>query len=508
MATHYDGDVDSALRHAAAVFRKRGVLVLAMAGALCLLLKAGEAGVPSETQDAPRNVVFILSDDHRYDFMGFHPNAPAFLETPHMDRMASGGVHIANAFVTTSLCSPSRATILTGQYAHRHGVVDNQQPVPEGTRFFPEYLQQAGYRTAFIGKWHMGHEHDDPRPGFHHWVSFRGQGPYYDPVLNINGGRLAHEGYTADILTDYALEWLREQSGSARPFFLYLSHKNVHAMFEPAKRHLGVYESVDPAYPATMDDTEENYRGKPRWVREQRDSWHGVDYMYHGQMDFDTFYRRYCEALLSLDESVGRVLDYLEEAGLDESTLVIYMGDNGFMFGEHGLIDKRHAYEASWRVPMLAYAPGLVKPGSRIRENVQNTDIAPTILEYAGLSAPAHIEGRSFLPLLRGDRVPWRSEIFYEYYWEWNFPHTPTTFALRTDRHKYIFYHGVWDTDELYDLVDDPDERHNLIGSTPHEELAKELRDRLFAWLNESVGLKVQFREPTGFRADQRSRRD
>jgi N-acetylglucosamine-6-sulfatase len=473
-----------------------------------VLLTATTAQAKSPAPEPTRNVVFILSDDHRYDFMGFHPNAPPFLETPNMDRMAAGGVHLANAFVTTALCSPSRATILTGQYAHRHGVVDNQRPVPEGTVFFPKYLQDAGYRTAFIGKWHMGHEHDDPRPGFHHWISFRGQGPYFDPTLNINGKRIPHQGYTADILTDYALEWLREQAGNDGPFFLYLSHKNVHAEFEPAKRHLGRYEDVEPRYPETMADTEENYRGKPRWVREQRDSWHGVDYMYHGRMDFDTFYRRYCEALLSLDESVGRVLDYLEAAGLAESTLVVYMGDNGFMFGEHGLIDKRHAYDPSWRVPLLAYAPGLIEPGSRITENVQNTDIAPTILEFAGVSIPTQMEGRSFLPLLRGENVPWREEIFYEYYWEWNFPHTPTTFALRTDRHKYIFYHGVWDTDELYDISEDREERVNLIGRPEHEELARDLRRRLFDWLRESAGLTVQFREPTGFRADQRSRPD
>lgn len=457
-----------------------------------------------ESRDSRRNVVFVLSDDHRFDFMSFHPGAPDFLETPHLDRMAAGGAHLANAFVTTALCSPSRATILTGQYAHTHGVVDNQRTVPAGTTLFPEHLQKAGYRTAFIGKWHMGHEEDDPRPGFHHWISFRGQGTYYDPLLNVNGDRSRHEGYTADILTDYAVEWLQQQAAAEAPFFLYLSHKNVHAEFQPAERHLGRYEKVQLRYPATMADTEENYRGKPDWVRRQRNSWHGVDYMYHGQMDFDTFYKRYCEALLSLDESVGRVLSTLEELGLAESTLVIYMGDNGFMFGEHGLIDKRAAYEPSWRVPMLAYAPGLIEPGGTIEENIQNTDIAPTILEYAGIPIPDRMEGVSFLPLLRGERVPWRREIFYEYYWEWNFPHTPTTFAVRTDRYKYIFYHGVWGRDELYDIREDLRERNNLIESPEHQPVLEGLKEKLFTWLRESAGLVVQFREPTGFRADQR----
>ena len=163
------------------------------------------------SSDSPRNIVFILSDDHRYDFMSFHPGAPKFLETPHLDRMAAEGAHLVNAFVSTSLCSPSRASILTGRYMHGHRVVDNQRPVPPGTKFFPERLQELGYETAFVGKWHMGHAHDEPRPGFDHWVSFRGQGTYFDPVLNINGDRQQLEGYTTDILTDHALEWLSER---------------------------------------------------------------------------------------------------------------------------------------------------------------------------------------------------------------------------------------------------------------------------------------------------------
>ncbi|MGH7526190.1 MAG: sulfatase-like hydrolase/transferase, partial [Gemmatimonadales bacterium] len=180
----------------------------------------------------PRNVVLILSDDHRYDFMGFMPRAPAFLQTPNLDRMAAQGAHLLNAFVTTSLCSPSRASILSGQYAHRHGVVDNTSPIPLGTVFFPRYLQQAGYRTAYIGKWHMGEDRDDPQPGFDHWVSFRGQGLYENPTLNVNGRRRAMRGYTTDILTDQALEWLRAQAeGPSRPFFLMLGHKAVHAEF-------------------------------------------------------------------------------------------------------------------------------------------------------------------------------------------------------------------------------------------------------------------------------------
>jgi N-acetylglucosamine-6-sulfatase len=442
----------------------------------------------------PRNVVFILSDDHRHDFMGFHEEAPEWLETPAMDRMAREGAHIRNAFVTTALCSPSRASILTGRYAHRHGIVDNSSPIPEGTVFFPQFLQEEGYNTAFVGKWHMGEVDDEPQPGFDRWVSFRGQGTYYDPVLNVDGERRPFEGYTTDILTDFALEFLREQSPDGEPFFLYLSHKAVHAEFEPAERHAGRYGAVDIPYPATMANTERNYSGKPDWVRAQRYSWHGVDYMYHGALVFDQFYRRYAETLLAADESVGRVLDYLDESGLAESTLVVYMGDNGFLLGEHGLIDKRNAYEESIRVPMLAMAPGWIPAGTTIDALVRNIDVAPTLLDLADAESSVDMDGDSFLSLLTGEASGAEREFLYEYYWEPAFPHTPTTFALRGDRFKYIYYHGVWDLNELYDLQNDPEERTNLIEIPEYQRVAAEMRDRLFDRLEETDGMQIPIR--------------
>jgi len=449
----------------------------------------------------PRNVVFILSDDHRFDFMGFMGKVK-FLETPHMDRMAREGAHIQNAFVTTSLCSPSRASILTGQISHKHGVVDNLTDFQPGLVFFPEYLQQLGYETAFMGKWHMGHDSDDPRPGFDKWVSFRGQGEYYNGTLNIDGKKVKTTQHISDELTDYAVAWMKQDR--KKPFFLYLSHKAVHAMFEPAKRHLDRYKDVPLEYPASMADTEANYRGKPRWVKEQRNSWHGVDYMYHGQMNFDTFYRRYCETLLSIDDSIGRVMDCLKEIGQDQSTLVFYMGDNGFCFGEHGLIDKRHMYEPSMRVPLLAYCPEIIKPGTKVPQLVQNIDIAPTVLEAAGAQPPTHMAGRSILPLLAGKKTPWRSEVFYEYYWEANFPQTPTTFGVRTDRYKLIHYHGVWDTDELYDVLNDPDERNNLIDRPEHRTLVADLRKRMYDWLETTDGMQIPLRREVGGKSDKR----
>ncbi len=452
----------------------------------------------------PRNVIFILSDDHRYDFMGFL-NKPKFLKTPNMDRMAREGAYIKYATVSTSLCSPSRASILTGQFAHRHGVVDNNSRVPAGTCFFSQDLQKAGWQTAFMGKWHMGHASDEPRPGFHKWISFKGQGVYFNPTFNIDGKSVKREGHVSDLLTEYALDWLKNGRDQDKPFLLYLSHKAVHGMFEPAKRHLGKYEDVILEYPKSMANTEENYKGKPRWVKEQRNSWHGVDHMYHGQMDFDTFYRRYCETLLSVDESIGRVIKYLESNNLAEETLVMYMGDNGFVFGEHGLIDKRHMYEESMRVPFLAWCPGMIEPGSVIEELIQNIDIAPTIMDVAGLDTPERMDGQSFLPILQGKKTPWRDSAFYEYYWERNFPHTPTTHGVRTNRYKYIHYHGIWDIDELYDLRNDPEEMNNLIDSPEHQDLIKQLNNRMFEWLEKSDGMLIPLRRDQGFRAIERN---
>ena len=469
-----------------------------------------DSGTPRPPQerkggdDEPkRNVVLVLSDDHRFDFMGFHPDAPSFLETPAMDRMAAEGVHVANAFVATSLCSPSRASILTGQYTHRHGVVDNQRPVPDGTVFFPQLLQRAGYETAFVGKWHMGHEEDHPRPGFDHWVSFRGQGVYQNPTLNVNGTRVEEDGYTTDVLARYALDWLAKRSPE-RPFFLYLSFKAVHYPFSPAPRHSTRYDDKAIDYPETMANTEENYETQPHWLRERRYGIHGIDHMETGALDkdpvpsFDNLFHSYCETVHGLDENLGRVLSALDRSGASRSTVTFYTSDNGFHLGEHGFYDKRDAFEESIRVPMLVYAPGYLTAGRKVDSMVQNVDIAPTILDIASCEIPSNMDGRSFLPLLRGRDIEWRDHILYEYYWEWNFPATPTVFAIRGDRYKYIFYHGVWDKNGFYDLETDPHERHNLIRVPAFQELVAQYREQLFTELEESGGLVVPFRRPKG----------
>ncbi|SDL80357.1 Arylsulfatase A [Catalinimonas alkaloidigena] len=467
---------------------------------------------PLTSAGAPRNVIFILSDDHRYDFMSFMNNMVPWLETPNLDRIAREGAHLKNAFVSTALCSPSRASILTGQYAHVHTVVDNSAPVPDGLTFFPQYLQKANYQTGFFGKWHMGEDRNEPRPGFDRWVSFRGQGVYYNPTINVDGSEVQHgdSAYISEVLTDYALDFLKQRDKD-KPFFVYLSHKAVHAEFDPAQQDHYKYHGNDIDYPASINYTKPghiqdeegvNYDDMPEWLKRQRYSWHGVDYAYHGQFNMDTILYRYCETLYSMDRSIGRVLDYLDQEGLAESTLVIYMGDNGFQFGEHGIIDKRTAYEASMRVPMLARCPDLIQPGTTVESVVQGVDVGPTILSAAGLSTPENMNGQSFLSVLQGDTAHWPNQMYYEYYWESAFPQTPTIFAVRTGRYKYIYNWGVWDPNELYDLQTDPDEVNNLIKSPQHQDIALGLKQDLWNWLETTDGMQIPLKVPPMKRLD------
>ena len=462
-----------------------------------------EVDTGDSSPDKRMNVIFILTDDQRYDEMGF---MNPVLNTPNMDKMAEEGVFFKNAFVTTSLCSPSRASILTGQYMHNHGVVDNNSPVADGTVFFPQYLQKAGYQTAFFGKWHMGEagsskgELDRPQPGFDHWLSFAGQGNYF-PVwhngkvnqFNINGKHVPQKGYITDELTDYTLEWLAKDRDQSKPFFVYLSHKAVHANFSPPERYKDLYSDAVIPVPDSEADTEENYRGKPMWVKNQRNSWHGVDFPYHSNLNVQEYKLQYHRALTAVDDSIGEINLWLKENGLADNTIVILMGDNGFMFGEHGLIDKRNAYEESMRVPMLIYIPGLDNPGLVVEDIVAGIDIGPTVLDIAGVeSMPEQFEGLSMLPLALGKNVEnWRDDLLYEYYWEFNYPMTPTTFALRTDNYKLIQYHGIWDTEELYDILNDPKEMNNLIDDPDYLEVRVKLRKELNRRLANNEGEHV-----------------
>lgn len=480
--------------------------------ALLLGFPAAPAGAGKAQAEKPRNMIFVLVDDLRFDGMGFLQEE---LQTPNIDELASRGVHFPNAVVTSSLCSPSRATILTGRTTRNHGVVDNNNSSEEGLIFFPWYLQQAGYQTAFIGKWHMGDATDDPRPGFDRWVSFAGQGAYYpaDMIppelreqgivnrLNVDGEHVDQRGYITDELTDYAIEWLSEGRDRTKPFFLYLSHKAVHSDAKPAARHRGQYADTRFALPETAKDTPRNREGKPMWVQNQRNSWHGIDFFYASDRRMTDYLEDYYGALSAVDDSLGRIMAWLREEGLEGETLVVFYSDNGFLIGEHGLIDKRNAYQASVRVPMVVSAPGLLPQGATNEVRVRNLDLAPTFLDLAGVDPPDQFEGKSFLPVatngISADEwgVP---DFVYEYYWEWTFPMTPTTFAIQRGPLKYIQYHGVWDIEELYDLANDPRETQNLIDDPDYYDEVIELRAGLYEGLaNEAGGHVVPFHART-----------
>ena len=464
--------------------------------------------VPERLPDAkPRNVVFILSDDHRYDAMSFLGHQ--FARTPVMDSLAENGAYLKNALVTTALCSPSRASILTGLYTFRHRVIDNNRAIPPGTVYFPQYLRKAGYATGFFGKWHMGGESDRSQPGWDHWVSFAGQGHYLPPTpdytINVNGGRVRQTGYITTELTDYAIDWLKQQKPAEKPFFLYLSHKAVHANFTPEDRYQDGLKDLPFKRPESETTTATDL-SRPRWLRDQRNSWHGVDFPYHSELDIERYYKRYCETLRSVDDSIGRVLQQLKDMGIHDETLVIYMSDNGFMFGEHGLIDKRVAYETSMRVPMLVQCPAIIKGGTVVEEMIANIDIGPTVMEAMALKAPPHMDGKSFLPLVRGESIPWREQFLYVYYWEKNFAQTPTTFSLRTPQYKYITYYGLWDADELFDLAADPDESKNLIEDPAHAKNAREMEDKLYQMMGELGGMEIPLNQPTASFQDKRLR--
>ncbi|MDO9254765.1 MAG: sulfatase [Bacteroidales bacterium] len=485
----------------------------------------------------PRNVVFILSDDHRYNYMGFLGTIP-WLQTPGMDRMAKEGAYLKNAFVTTSLSSPSRASILTGLYSHQHKVIDNSAPLPENLIFFPQYLQKMGYQTAFFGKWHIGYATGDPAPGFNHWEGMRNQGEYWAPNVNINGKwtKYSDTTYVTDLLTEHAISFIKKQNAAKKPFFVYLSHKGVHGAFSPAKRHIGCYKDKEVPIPASFNSSKEpikvpptynpqtknlaagkDFYGKnlaggkdfygenmiPNWTKNQRESWHGVEKSISDIWIRDM--RKYCETLRSVDESIISILNCLKELRLDSSTLVIYMSDNGYAWGEHGLLDKRQFYEESVRVPLLARCPELFKGGTEVEQMVQNVDIAPTILEAAGLGTPKQMVGKSFISLLQGKEILWRNRIFYEYFWEYDFPQTPTTFGVRTDRYKFIRYYGIWDTNEFFDLKEDPFETKNLIGEKEYQPLIKQLNNDLDDWLESSGGMSIPLKRVIKPHSDHRN---
>jgi arylsulfatase A-like enzyme len=439
------------------------------------------------------NVLFILCDDLRPDALGCYGSAQ--VRTPQIDALAADGVRFANAFCTTSLCSPSRASILTGLYAHRHGVRDNFTELPEQLPHWPGRLKAAGYETAYLGKWHMGENNDAPRPGFDWFVTHKGQGKYFDTEWNVNGQRReAPKGYYTHVVTDYALDWLKQRPKD-RPWALCLGQKAPHSFYFPEEKYAHTFDQVRIEYPATafaLDD-------KPDWIRQRLRTWHGIygplfewrksfpDDRPEAVKDFAAMVRAYWGTVLSIDDSVGRLVAHLKATGQFENTIIIFMGDNGLLEGEHGMVDKRTMHEPSIRIPIIARGPGL--PAGRVEQGqVLAMDIAPSVLDLCGAPALPNIQGRSWRARANGRDPAWRTAWFYEYNYEKQFPYTPNIRGLRTDEWKYIRYpHGDGSPDrhlaELYHLATDPQEKRNLIRDPGHAATRDRLATQLAALL-------------------------
>jgi arylsulfatase A-like enzyme len=455
------------------------------------------------------NILFIMTDDHAAHAMGCYGSVVN--QTPNMDRIAKEGMRFDHCFVVNSICTPSRASILTGKYSHINGVpvfnrFDGSQPT------VAKYLQAAGYHTAIFGKWHLG---SDPT-GFDEWMVLPGQGLYFDPAFLTPTGRVVIKGYASDVITDLALDFLKNRPKD-KPFLLMYQHKAPHRPWEPDAKHKAMFANKIIPEPATLRD---DYATRTDAIREckqkvfedmtrrdlkleppanlkgtNRMKWlqtkpteveieiNGEKKTLTGEALDKWKYQRYMQDYLacvqSVDDNIGRVLDWLDASGLRENTVVIYTSDQGFFLGDHGLYDKRFMYEPSLKMPFVVRWPGVIKPGTVQDEMIINTDFAPTFMDIAGLKTPKDMQGRSIVPLLKG-RHPWtwRESMYYRYYHDPGDHDTRAHYGVRTLTHKLIYY---WKKDqwELFDLVKDPSELHNIYGEPGTEKLATKLKNEL-----------------------------
>ncbi len=487
------------------------------------LMAGGPAATAlAEKADRP-NILFIMADDHAVQALSCYGSYRN--RTPNLDRLAEQGMLFRNCFVTNSICGPSRATILTGKYSHRNGFARNGQKFDGGQQHVGKLMQAAGYETAMIGKWHLG---TDPT-GFDHWEVLLGQGPYYNPPMKTSDGVNNHTGYTTDVITDLTLEYLRSRREGDKPFLLMYQHKAPHREWLPGPKELGLFQGETVPEPPTLFD---DYSGRgtaarvqemtiarhmrrvfdlkigppaggeaeaKQWERllrrltpEQRKAFEDA---YRPQNEafaqaeledeelvryyYQRYIKDYLRTIAGIDRNVGRVLDYLEESGLAENTVVIYTSDQGFYLGEHGWYDKRFMYEESLRSPLLVRWPGRTKPGSTCENIVLNLDFAATFLDIVGAPIPAEMQGVSLKPLLHGETpADWRRSMYYRYY-EYPAVHmVHKHYGVRTDRYKLIFWHelGEW---ELFDLEEDPNELNSVYDDPEYAAVVKELKREL-----------------------------
>ena len=486
---------------------------------ILLVLAIAIASLAGRLNAAERpNILFVFTDDHASHAISAYGSK--INKTPNLDRLANDGMLFRNCFCTNSICGPSRAVILTGKHSHLNGVHRNGPTFDGSQQTFPKLLQKSGYTTAMIGKWHL---RSSPT-GFDYWNVLIGQGPYYNPEMKTAAGIKTHTGYTTEIITEFALDWLKEGRDDSKPFMLMYQHKAPHRNWAPGPDYLTMYDDVTLPEPATLFD---DYEGRtsaaktqemtianhfnPRYdlkidwapgnmTPEQRKAWdaaygpknkafkeaklEGKDLV---RWRYQRYMKDYLRCVAAVDDNLGRVLDYLDESGLADNTIVIYSSDQGFYLGDHGWYDKRWMYEESLRMPLIVRWPGVVKPGSENHDLVQNLDFAETFLEIAGAEVPSDMQGESLVPVLKG-KTPedWRQAIYYHYF---EFPGVHAVarhFGVRTATHKLIHYYQIneW---ELFDLQKDPDELRSVYGEADYQGEQQVLDGKLWRLMHEAA---------------------
>lgn len=478
---------------------------------------------PKEEAQRP-NIVFIMSDDHGYQAISAY--GYGLNNTPNIDRIADEGALFTRSYVTNSICAPSRAVMLTGKHSFVNGKVDNVEPFNWEQDNFAKQLQKAGYQTAMIGKIHL----NGLPQGFDYSNVVVGQGQYYNPDFVENGKKIQYHGYCTQITTDLALDWMKNKRDQTKPFLMLYHQKAPHRTWMPEKKYLDLFDDKDFTPPANFFD---NFEGRPVAAANEMGVFKHMDLVYDLKMldeqgDFQTNYRQYAQNLYnrmdaeqrrvwdahykpiikefktlnpegrelalwkfnrymrdylatvqSVDDGVGEVLDYLDEAGLAENTIVVYTSDQGFYLGEHGWFDKRFMYEESFRTPLLMRYPKEIKAGTVIDELIQNLDFAPTFLDYAQTPIPEDIQGESFRKVVSGESDEWRDAIYYTYYEYPGEHNVERHHGVRTDRYKLIHFYYDSDTWELYDLQEDPSEMNNLYNNPKYANVQKEMHSKL-----------------------------
>ncbi len=487
-----------------------------------------------ENQKAPPNIIFIMSDDHAYQAISAYSDH--LMQTPNIDRIANEGMLFSNACVTNSICAPSRATILTGKHCHIHGKIDNRFPFDTTQVTFPQLFQKAGYQTAMFGKLHFG---NNPK-GIDEFKILPGQGQYYNPDFDTNEGRIHIEGYTTDVIRDLTLDWMKNRRDPDKPFLLFYLHKAPHREWLPAPRHFREYtKKTFPEPPTLFDD----YAGRGSAAREAEmnilihQNWAGDSKLYPEVMDelgidpttnwdkramqnalnrftdeqrrdwdevygpineefkkiypsmtqkelmswrYQRYMQDYLGSIASVDESVGTLLDYLDEQGLDENTIVVYTSDQGFYLGEHGWFDKRFIYDESFKTPLLVRWPGVTEAGTTNDQMVQNLDFAQTFLDAAGINAPTDMQGESIVPLLKGDDDQWDRDAVYYHYYEYPAVHmVKRHYGVVTREYKLVHFYYDVDEWELYDRMKDPMELKNEYSNPEYAGVVNELNAKL-----------------------------